>query len=170
MSVAALDTYMHRLIVRRARNHTNLPTKLANLGIPFEYVQELAETAKRDARAAPRNTRPTVGMKKALRDSLLQMTFQSFEDISKGLGMAGLNGNWGVIGPAMTPPQNTTQITKRLIEIGSRRNHVVHEGDYIRQEKPQTARLNPITHAEGVADVDYIGDLIDGIFALPGAS
>jgi hypothetical protein len=35
MAVAALDTYMHRLIVERVYTHDDLPPVLAKLEVPF---------------------------------------------------------------------------------------------------------------------------------------
>jgi len=43
MAVAAIDTYMHRLIVSRAYEHDELPGKLAGLNIPFEQALALAD-------------------------------------------------------------------------------------------------------------------------------
>lgn len=38
MAVAALDTYMHRLILERAYVHETLPGGLASLGFRFDYA------------------------------------------------------------------------------------------------------------------------------------
>lgn len=41
MAVAALDTYMHRLILERAFKHDELPKQLAQLDVSFKQLLSL---------------------------------------------------------------------------------------------------------------------------------
>lgn len=166
MAVAALDTYMHRLIVHRAYRAHPLPRNLAALTLSFEHALEQADAAAAAARAQPHNSRPRAPLKRALRNRLLFETFQRYDDVADALAMAGLSGNWQAIGQALQPPLHPNDIRERLNGIVSRRNQIVHEGDYERLERPQTARKNAITHSEARADVDFLADLIDAIHSV----
>ncbi len=166
MAIAALDTYMHRLIVDRAYQHAKLPGKLADLEITFEQALAQADAAGIAARAAPHNNRPRVALKRQLRDRLLRETYQSFDDVSKALGMAELSGNWIAIGSNFSPTLTRKAIEKRLNTVVRRRNQIVHEGDYERLERPRTARTNGLTAAQASNDVDFLSDLIDAIHSV----
>lgn len=166
MAVAALDAYMHRVIVGRVYEHAVLPGKLANLTFPFAFALEQADDVAQAARADPYNNRPRVGLKRALRDRLLRETYQRYEDVSAALGMAGLGGNWEKIGQRLATPLTPNEIRERLNGIVDRRNQIVHEGDYERLDRPQTARMNGITQREASTAVSFIADLIDAIHAV----
>jgi len=47
-----------------------------------------------------------------------------------------------------------------------RRNGIVHEGDYERLERPQTAKLVPLGRAAADDAVEFFSDLIDAIHTL----
>jgi hypothetical protein len=167
MAVAALDTYMHRLILERVYTHGNgLPGRLARLDVTFEQLLAQADLAREAARAQPHNSRPRVAIKRQLRDRLLRDTFQSYESVKTALAMAGLSGNWPSIGAKMTPQLQPESIKERLDAIVVRRNQIVHEGDYERLEKPQTAKLLPITEKQAASDIEFIAQLIDAIHAV----
>lgn len=164
MAVAALDTYMHRLVVHRVYEHDELPKGIANLTMDFSYAMQLADESGVVARAAPSNTRPRVALKRALRDRLLRESFQNFEAVGSALAMAGLKKAWSQIGAQMTPPQASDDIKARLNEIVRRRNQIAHEGDYERLDRPQSAKKNAISQVEAASDLAFIAAVIDGIF------
>jgi RiboL-PSP-HEPN len=166
MAVAALDTYMHRLILERAYEHQELPGGLAKLTVQFEQLLAQADEAKEAARADPHNSRPRVAVKRLLRDRLLRETFQSSEEVSRALAMVGQRRVWDAIATNLTTPAPKEEVRARLDEIVMRRNQIVHEGDYRRLERPQNARCNAITRANAEADIDFIADLIDAIHAV----
>ena len=166
MAVAALDTYMHRLILERAYVHDALPGSLAGLGMPFEELLSQADDAGRAARRRPHYPRPRVTVKRLLRDRLLRETFQSYDDVARALGMAGLSGNWSTIGAEMTPPLQPKALKQRLNTIVNRRNQIVHDGDYARLEKPQNAKCNSISIRDAQSDIDFVAGLIDAIHAV----
>lgn len=166
MAVAALDTYMHRLIVDRAYQHATLPGKLAKLDLPFEQALAQADAAGDAARAAPHNSRPRVALKRRLRDRLLQETYQSYDDVSKALGMAGLSGNWTPIAGHFNPPLTNQDIKTRLNAIVMRRNQIVHEGDYERRERPRTARRQDLSLRDATRDVAFLAQLIEAIHSV----
>ena len=167
MAVAALDTYMHRLIVDRAYTHGDeLPGRLARLDVPFAQLLAQADDARAAARREPHNSRPRVGVKRQLRDRLLRERFQSYESVRQALGMAGLSGTLPFAGAQMAPPMQTTDIKYRLDAIVVRRNQIVHEGDYERLEKPQTAKLLPMSQTQATADIEFIAQLVDAIHAV----
>jgi hypothetical protein len=163
MAVAALDTYMHRLIVERAYSHEKLPKGLAQLDVSFEQLLAQADETALAARDAPRNSRPRVGVKRTLQERLLRETFQGHNDVSRALKMAGRSRDWRPIGERMSPPMTPAQIKDRLDGIVHRRNQIVHEGDYERLQKPQKAKLNSITQSQARADINFISGVIDAI-------
>lgn len=163
MAVAALDTYMHRLIVERAYTHLELPGGLAGLDVGFDELLRQAEDTGAAARAAPYNPRPKVGVKRVLRDRLLRETFQTADAVSRALGMAGRSKAWPKIGKEMSPAQPHPEIKRRLNEIVKRRNQIVHEGDYQRLEKPRGPKRNGMSHQQAETDIAFISQLIDAI-------
>lgn len=166
MAVAALDTYMHSLVVTRAYTQSPLPNGLARLDVPFETLLAQADEAKEAARRTPHNSRPRVGVKRQLRDRLLRETFQSYDGVSTALGMAGLKGRWKEIGQQMSPEMQPAEIRKRLDTIVRRRNQIVHEGDYERKERPRKAKTTPMSASEARSDIDFIARLVDAIHAV----
>jgi hypothetical protein len=166
MAVAAIDTYMHRLIVERVYQHAELPGKLAELGLPFRHALEQADANADAARAERHNNRPRVTLKRVLRERLLRETYQSYEDVKQALGMAGLSGNWGQIGESFEPTLTADDIKRRLNGIVARRNRIVHEGDYERLDRPQTARIEPIDPDAALADVAFLEDPVDAIHSV----
>jgi hypothetical protein len=166
MAVAALDTYMHRLIVDRAFTHDELPPKLARLDVTFDELLHQADETGLAARKERHNSRPRVGVKRQLRDRLLRETFQRYGDVSQALGMAGRSGNWEAIGRQMQPTQTPLQIRRRLDAIVTRRNQIVHEGDYQRLERPRGPKRNPITFGQARRDINFLGRLIDAVHAV----
>lgn len=164
-AVAAIDTYMHRLIVERAFWHDALPPSLAKLDVRFEHLLDQADQTAEASRGAPHNSRPRVGVKRQLRDRLLRETFQRYEDVSQALSMAGRSGNWDAIGKQMKPVRTPDEIRERLNTVVTRRNQIVHEGDYLRLERPRGPQRNPMSLSEAQGAVDFLADLIDAIHA-----
>lgn len=166
MAVAALDTYMHRLIVERVYTHEELPGGLANLDVCFEELLGQADATKAAARADPHRPRPRVGLKKLLRDRLLRDTFQSSTAVSRALAMAGRKKAWPAIAEKMSPPRQASEVKERLDVIEMRRNQIVHEGDYQRLEKPRGPRRNGMSYQQARGDIDFIEEVIEAIHAV----
>lgn len=166
MAVAALDAYMHRLIVARAYSHRKLPSKLARLDMSFEQLLAQADSAGAAARDKPTQPRFRVGVKRDLRDRLLRETYQSYDGVSTALSMAGISGGWGAIGTKMTAPLQPDAIKVRLNGIVRRRNQIVHEGDYERSERPRKPKLELVSAQSVRADIDFIAELVDAIHAV----
>lgn len=162
MAVAALDTYMHRLVVARAYEHEELPGGLAGLTVGFGDLVSQAEASVK-ARREGRDARPKVRAKRVLRDRLLRETFQSPDDVSRALGMAGKSQSWPDIAAEMPGSWDSKALRKRLSAIVSRRNAIVHEGDYERQERPRTAKPIPIEETEAKDSVEFLANLIRAI-------
>jgi ribosome modulation factor len=166
VAVAALDAFLHRLVVERAYTHDELPGALARLDVPFQQLLEQADETKKAARSAPHNSRPRVAIKRQLRDRLLRETFQGYKDVARALGMAGRSRNWDAIGQQMNPPLTPVQIRSQLNAIVTRRNQIVHEGDYRRLEKPQNATRNLMTYTQAATAIDFLAQLVDAINAV----
>lgn len=165
MAVAALDTYMHRLVVDRCFQHDELPSGLATLSVTFAQLLEQADDAKAAARKPPHNSRPRVGVKRQLRNRLVRETFQRYDDVARALSMAGIRKAWKDIVAAMSPPTTTAAVKRRLNEIVDRRNQIVHEGDYLRLDRPRGPRRNERRIVDAQADIDFIAAVIDAIHA-----
>jgi hypothetical protein len=163
MAVAALDTYMHRLILERVYTHDELPKELARLDVGFAQLLAQADATGAAARAASHNPRPRVEVKRLLRDRLLRETFQSFDAVGRALRMAGRNKEWEAIGLRMSPERSPEEIRERLNGIVKRRNQIVHEGDYVRLDRPQTSRRNEMTTPQAKADIEFIEQIINAI-------
>jgi len=166
MAVAALDTYMHRLIVERAYKHDELPGGLARLDVGFEDLLRQTDATAASARAKPHKPKPRVGLKKLLRDRLLRETFQSYDAVARALSMAGHSKAWPEIGKEMPTPREPKEIKARLNAIVMRRNQIVHEGDYERLERPRNSRRNPMTQKQAERDIDFLDEVIEAIHAV----
>lgn len=163
LAVAAVDTYMHRLIVDRAEMWDALPLKLAEAEIRFDQLVEEAQASYRAARRPAFNNRPGAHVKNVLRNQLLLKTFQTQRQIEDALTMAGASGKWKAIGKQLG--MTTKQISSRLSPIVLRRNQIAHEGDYRRLDRPRNPSLNGITPAEVVNDIQFLRDLVNAIHA-----
>jgi hypothetical protein len=163
LAIAALDTYMHRLIVERASMWGTLPVKLAETDVRFDQLIEEAQASYQAARRQPFSSRPGVHVKNVLRTQLLSRSFQSLREIENALTMAGASGNWGAIGAHMGMTKD--QISNRLSPIVLRRNQIAHEGDYRRLDRPQDPGLNGISDADARSDIQFLRTLVDAIHA-----
>ncbi len=166
MAVAALDTYLHRLILEQCYLHKELPRGLASLSIPFGVLLAQADETAIAARKRPHDSRPRVGVKRQLRDRLLRETYQRFDDVADALAMAGRSRKWDEIASAMKPPMTRATLKERLDAIVDRRNQIVHEGDYLRMERPRDSKRNGMTHPQALAAIDFIAMLIEAIFQI----
>jgi len=164
LAVAALDTYMHRLIMDRAFSHSKLPGRLAETAIPFDRLLAETDASAKAARSKPFNSRPTTRTRTVLRDQLLKKTFQSPAEVDEALGMAGLSGNWKSIGEQMGMTKK--QVEHRLSQIVRRRNWIVHEGDYERLDRPRGPNMNSLSQAEAGDDIDFLARLTAAIDSI----
>ena len=165
LAVAAVDTYMHRLIVDRFSIWSSLPKRLADMPVRLDQLVDGAKASYAAARRDPFDSRPGVGVKSVLRQQLLFMTFQTGRQIENALTMAGAGpGTWAAIGQHLNMTRK--QIDTRLAPIVQRRNQIVHEGDYKRLDRPQKARLNPLGKAQARADIQFLRDLVDAIHGV----
>lgn len=160
MAVAAVDSYMHGIVLRRighVRRRGDLPKPLARLEIPFSEFAELADASIEGQRTKQR-TRPWVHVKASLQRRLLKDTFQSYEQVATAFSIAGVDKAWSRIASALGQPAEKTR--ERLNSLVHRRNQIAHEGDMKRASRPQRLRFNDITHAEVEQDVDWVAALI----------
>jgi hypothetical protein len=104
-----------------------------------------------------------VAVKRQLRDRLLRETFQRYDDVGRALAMAGRSKPWASIAAAMSPPTNPPALKLRLDEIVTRRNQIVHEGDYKRLERPRDPSRNLMPAGRAKADIDFLEQLIRAI-------
>jgi hypothetical protein len=163
MAVAALDTYLHRLILERVYRPKSLPKSLGGLSMTFSQLLEQADETAVAARQAPHNSRPRVGVKRQLRDRLLRETFQRFDDVSRALSMAGHDGKWDAVGRAMSPAMSTDELRQHLNAIVQRRNRIVHEGDYEPLERPRGPRRVVMRSTTASSHIGFLDDLIEAI-------
>lgn len=163
LAVAAVDAYMHRLIVDRFDMWGQIPGKLAERPIRLDQLVESGKASYRAARRPPFDNRPGVSVKNVLRNQLLSESFQSLRSIEDALTMAGASGLWGSIGSELG--MTKAQISARLSPIVLRRNQIAHEGDYERLDRPRTPRLNQMNHDEVLSDIQFLRDLVNAIHA-----
>jgi hypothetical protein len=164
LAIAALDAYMHRLIVDQSDMWDSLPAKLAGLEVRFDQLVDGAKASYNAARREPFKSRPGVHVKNVLRNQLLSKSFQSPQHIENALTMAGASGNWESIGTHMGMTKK--QISDRLSPIVLRRNQIAHEGDYERKDRPRTPRLNSISDADARSDIQFLRSLVDAINSI----
>jgi hypothetical protein len=168
LAVASLDAYMHWLVFRRlsdVRKTENLPNALAKFLLPFANLAELADEVIVARRRSPKsNCRPWVMVKAAMQERLLKETFQSYDNVSTALALAGFKKGWSRVSELLGVPCD--EIKLGLGEIVHRRNQIVHEGDIVRLVRPRDLSYNDISHDEIAARVDWIEELIASIQAM----
>lgn len=163
MAVAAIDSYMHALVLRRVaevRKAADFPKSLARLDVEFADLTKLADSTI-DAQRRGKPMRPWVRVKAALQNRLLKDTFQSYDQVARGLAIAGVNKPWEKIAKELG--KSTKDCKSWLNGLVHRRNQIVHEGDLMRASRPRRLKFNSVTHAAAEDDVDRMEELIDAI-------
>lgn len=163
MSVAAIDSYMHAIVLNRVssvRGKGELPKVLCRLDVHFEELASLAD-ASIEARRGKRDARPWVQVKNVLQRRLLQMTFQSCEQVKTALALAGIEKGWSKIAKQLGEHPDT--IKARLDALVYRRNLIVHEGDVLRASRPRKIRFNEVSATTTKADVDWTEKFLTAI-------
>lgn len=163
MAVAAIDSYMHSLILRRiaaVRRSADLPKSLARLDIPFSEFARLAGASIKAQREG-RTSRPWVQVKSSLQERLLKETFQSYDQVAIALSIAGVEKCWSKITAELG--ETVDENKEWLNNLVKRRNQIVHEGDMKRAPRPQKLRFNDINQAEAEQEVEWVETLIMAI-------
>ena len=165
-SVAAIDTYMHWMILRRlssVRRQGDLPKALARYDMEFSEIANLAD-AIIAAQRLRKGLRPWVQVKDSLQKRLLQQTFQSYEQVGTAFALAGIDKGWSRIADILAV--KAEDIKSKLNQLVYRRNQIVHEGDITRASRPRKLQYNEVDHDKVVADVDWIEKLVNAIEAV----
>jgi hypothetical protein len=163
MAVAAIDSYMHGIILRRiadVRRRTHLPSELRRLEIAFCDLAHLADTSI-EARRQGHDTRPWVQVKAVLQARLLKETFQSYDQVARAFKIAGVEDGWSKIASELG--EKEVKIKDRLDALVHRRNQIVHEGDLKRASRPRRRQFNSTDPDEVREDVDWVGSLIEAM-------
>ena len=163
MSVAALDSYMHWLVIQRIsslRKEGDIPKSLKKYQMPFSDLASVADTTITQ-RKKGKDARPWVQIKNYLQKQILTDTFQSFEQVGAAFSMAGINKPWNDIANEMEITSD--DIKMRLNGIVYRRNKIVHEGDITRASRPRKLKYNDVDHDEIEDNVQWMDSLIKAI-------
>jgi len=161
MAVAAIDTYMHMVVLQRVSTmRSAIPKPLQELDIEFARLTSLADVIV-EAQRSSHSIRPWVAVKHALQERLLQETFQSYDSVGKAMAMAGVKKAWTSIAPHLGC--TAEDIKTRLNAIVHRRNQIVHEGDMRRMARPRAIVHSTIDLAAVQSDIDWLDQLLAGI-------
>lgn len=165
MTIAAIDSYMHALVVREVSGVRGvaLPKALEKLDISFGELTSLADSTI-NAQRQNATSRPWVQVKNVLHKRLLKQTFQSSKQIAEALAMVGVDKCWKKIASELGGAAD--KHTKRLDRLVLRRNQIVHEGDLARKSRPQQLAFNPIKHRTVERDVEWMDELVTAIDAV----
>ena len=161
MAIAAVDAYMHALVLSRVSDvRTELPKSLKRIDIDFEWLTYLAEETV-SAQRASKKKRPWVTVKHALQERLLRETFQSYDAVGSAMAMAGVDKAWSSVAQKMGC--SADDIKNRLSVIVHRRNKIVHEGDLRRLARPRKIQHSPIDLANVQEEIDWLDKLLAAI-------
>lgn len=163
MAVAAIDSYMHALVLRRisaVRRSADLPKSLARLEMPFSEIASLADASIR-AQREQRTSRPWTQVKSSLQARLLKETFQSYDQVATALSIAGVEKGWSKVADELDETVEGNKIW--LNNLVHRRNQIVHEGDMKRASRPRKLRFNDIDQAGAEQEVEWVETLIIAI-------
>jgi hypothetical protein len=163
IAVSGIDSYMHWLVYRKVsalRREGDLPGALARISIPLAELASLAEAAIQ-GRQNQIETRPWVQVKHTIQKRLRKETFQTHEQVSNALAMAGVKSAWPRIATLMGISQDI--IKTRLDGIVNRRNQIVHEGDIVRASRPRNLQYNEVDSDIVAEDIGWIEELLGAI-------
>jgi len=148
---AAVDTYFHER-VRRDMLKGGLSKKGAKFEIPLADVDSILKEVieNRDA-----NTRPRVPLKKAIQEQLGFQTFQGHRNIETAFALIGVTDYWSTISAALGPATSVQQVKNHLNRQYSQRNRISHEGDLLRQERPQKLKYNNIARIDVQREINW---------------
>lgn len=132
-----------------------LSKRLYGLEVPFGTLVDMSDHSIA-ARNAGRVDRPRVRARNALNEKLLTMTFQSGRQWDYGFELLGIKSGLAKAGRAMTPLEPKATLERQLNSLSHRRNKIVHEGDLLRQMRPQSVRREKLLRPELDADLTWI--------------
>ncbi|MEX6663742.1 HEPN domain-containing protein [Pseudomonas sp. W2-17] len=166
MAISAMDSYMHWMVfqeITAVSKNAKLPKALSKLEIPFSDVAALAD-AVIEGRREGKETRPWNALKNSAQRQLLFRTFQSFDQVSVAMSMAGIADGWTKTSKALgvTSPE----IKEKLNHLVHRRNQIAHEGDILRSSRPRQLKFNDLDSGQVSRDVDWIASVIAAIESI----
>lgn len=163
MVTAALDSYMHWLVIQRVsilRQEGDIPKALKKYKLPFSDLATLADAVIAQ-RKKGKDARPWVQIKNSLQRQILTDTFQSYEQVSSAFSMAGVERPWKKVAKELGV--STDDIRKKLNGIVHRRNQIAHEGDIQRSSRPRRLKYNAIEHDQVEKDINWVDSLIKAV-------
>ena len=159
-SVAALDKYMHSVVVNRcftllSSNKTDTPERLRELKMPvtvaFDTVNELRKNWK---------SRPGYIIKEKIRDELHAKTMQGSRQIDIALGLMGVKGFWKDVAAGMNGSLTDKDIKTKLDKIVQRRNQITHEADILRTIRSGKVNFRKISKSDTTNAVAFIMEFV----------
>ena len=112
MGLAALDTYLHWTI--RQVNLAEMSPSLKGVKIQFGDLVKSGQTSIA-SRKAGINDRPQTRARNVLNEHLLTLTFQSAEQVQKGLSLAGVVQAFPQLAAAMSPPSTPSEVKDKAL-------------------------------------------------------
>ena len=162
-AVSALDRYMHDLVVSKCWSFLNKPDKhipksLKELAVPALVTAKALKTLRGDS-----ESRPGYLVKKAIQDVLHRDLYQGSAGIERCMGLMGEKKYWDRLSDKMPETMTSKELRRRLNNIVTRRNQIVHEADLERKIKGRQDTLRPITRTQSYRAVSLIADLVSAI-------
>ena len=152
---ASIDTYFHER-VRRNILSGGLSNKGKKFVVPLAAVDSIIDDVVHNRETA---TRPRVRLKEAIQDELGYSTFQGHRNVEYAFALIGVTGYWAAISTALGPT-TVEKVKNRLDRQYRRRNRISHEGDLIRQQRPQKLKYCPIRRSEVQHEIDWTRDFL----------
>lgn len=144
-AVSAVDRYMHDIIVEKSwtllcRPEGDVPKELRKLAVPILSAKKALEQLRSD-----NESRPGHILKQAIQAALHEeYTFQNSSSIEKGAKMLGIQDFWGEVIKHLSDKPIKGDVQKKLKEITTRRNQIVHEADLIRKTSAKKITVREI--------------------------
>lgn len=161
LGVAAIDAYMHAIVLRKINSiKQNPPKSLRKLELAFGDAADLTNRFIASQQAGNR-TRPWVHLKEALRKRLTKETFQSYDQIGEAMSMSGVVGGWTQVCGRLN--LSSSQVQNTLSRILFQRNRIVHEGDIVRLARPRSINFVTISASQARKDVLWMRNLVNAI-------
>lgn len=153
-AVAALDSYVHGIVLDRAVDilMTRIPSGSGGkVGLHFGAISQIFAAAASGPADMEITARTYVAERLGLE------TYQRPDDISSGLAMVGLNKIW-----SSAFPKDAGAVKTALGVVVSRRNRIVHECDL---DPLSPGNVTPLTDVDALEAIEIVENVVTAIDA-----
>ena len=152
LGVASMDSYLHKRIVEVVEDAISRHQKISRKCADIVANQFKQETRNYDLLSFLASQKPHKELAKLVKKSIVQLTFQNPEELSKAFDIMGVGEAWTKINRTLSRGRGRSskgrfnESKKFIREFVERRNDIVHEGDMYLGRRSHS-KLKPIARS-----------------------